>query len=62
MGSRNQGDVVQSLKLTSYMTRYQLEGYEKGRKKMLLLIWSKDKTTKAEVIKQFWKLFLDIEK
>lgn len=33
------------------MTRYELEGFEKGLKKMFLLVWNQDKITKQEVFK-----------
>jgi hypothetical protein len=51
--------VIASIKLASYMTRYKLDGYEKCMKKMLLLIWCSDKTIKAEVRKQFAKLYIN---
>jgi condensin complex subunit 1 len=54
--------VIPSIKLAAYMARYKLEGYQRGLKKILLLIWSKDKGTKQEILKQFWKLYLDKKK
>jgi condensin complex subunit 1 len=36
-----------------------IEKSDEGIRKMILLVWTKDKTIMNEVIKAYWSLFLD---
>ncbi|CAK82169.1 unnamed protein product (macronuclear) [Paramecium tetraurelia] len=56
--SKNQADVIHSIKLFSYLQKYNYESANLGLRRMILLVWSQDKTIQQEVIKKFWKLFL----
>ncbi|CAD8060420.1 unnamed protein product [Paramecium sonneborni] len=56
--SKNQADVIHSIKLFSYLQKYHYEFANQGLRRMILLVWSQDKTIQQEVIKKFWKLFL----
>ncbi|CAD8143743.1 unnamed protein product [Paramecium octaurelia] len=56
--SKNQADVIHSIKLFSYLQKYNYEAANQGLRRMILLVWSQDKSISQEVIKKFWKLFL----
>ncbi|CAK56283.1 unnamed protein product (macronuclear) [Paramecium tetraurelia] len=56
--SKNQADVTHSIKLFAYLSKYDFESANIGLRRMLLLVWSQDKSIQQEVIKKFWKLYL----
>jgi hypothetical protein len=41
------------------MKTFNIQGSKKGIKKMLALIWSKDRSIQIEVILAYWHLFLN---
>jgi condensin complex subunit 1 len=42
-----------------YLKKVNIQAADKGVKKMLVLVWSKDKSVKDEVISSYWNLFMD---
>ena len=61
LGSKNVADVTETIKLMLVLYRTNIERSDEGIRKMLVLIWSKEKTVVNEVIKTYWSLFLDKE-
>jgi condensin complex subunit 1 len=53
--------VTETIKLMLVLYKTNIEHSDEGIRKMLLLVWSKDKTVINEVIKAYWTLFLDNE-
>jgi hypothetical protein len=58
MGSKNNIDVIASIKLVSFFSRYKLQNYERPLQKMIGLIWHSEKAVKNEVLKQYSKMFI----
>lgn len=42
-----------------YLKKYNITSSEQGIKKMIVLIWSKEKQIKEEVMQTYWSLFLN---
>lgn len=47
------------MKLYLYLYKSNIECAHSGIKKMLVLIWSREKTIKDELIKTYWALFFN---
>lgn len=60
LGSRGIYDVTESIKLLFLCYKTNIQEAEIGIKRMLSLIWSKEKTIQEEVQKTYWVLYLDI--
>ena len=61
LGSKNQSDVIETIKLFLILKTFKIKGSEKGIRKMLALIWSKERNVQIELILAFWHLFLNPE-
>ena len=42
-----------------YLKKFNIESSEVGIRKLIVLIWSKDKAIKEEVILTYWSLYID---
>jgi condensin complex subunit 1 len=61
LGSKNNGDVTETIKLLLILYKTHIERSEEGIRKMLMLVWTKDKAIMNEVVRAYWSLFLDKE-
>jgi condensin complex subunit 1 len=52
-------DVTESIKLLSLLKKLQIKSSEEGLKKILVLIWSKEKIIKTEVLNTFYEIFMN---
>ncbi len=59
LGSKNASDVLETIKLTLYLYKNNIDSALTCIKKMAVLIWSKEKSVKEELIKAYWVLYLD---
>lgn len=59
LGSKNVNDVTESIKLLALLKKLQIKSSEEGLKKILVLIWSKEKIIKTEVLNTFYEIFMN---
>ncbi|KAL4444819.1 hypothetical protein ABPG74_016027 [Tetrahymena malaccensis] len=59
LGSKNNSDVTETIKLMIYLYQTNIQCANQGIRKMLVLIWSREKLVKEELIKAYWILYLD---
>ena len=59
LGSKNTSDVIETMKLLILMGKINIQGSDVGIRKMLVLIWSKEKTIQEELLKAYWSLYLN---
>ncbi|KRX03620.1 Armadillo-type fold [Pseudocohnilembus persalinus] len=59
LGSKSTNDVLESIRLFLFLHKTNIECSKQGIKKMMVLIWSKEKTIKDEFVRAYWTLFLD---
>jgi len=59
LGSKNSGDVTETIRLFVTLKLFKIKEADNGIKKMLVLIWSKEKLVLEELLKAYWKLYFD---
>jgi condensin complex subunit 1 len=59
LGSKNISDVIETMRLLILMSKINIQGSDVGIRKMLVLIWSKEKTIQEELLKAYWSLYLN---
>lgn len=59
LGSKSQFDVVESIYFLQYLFQNGIESAEAGIRKMQVLVWTKDRTVKDEMLQCYWTLFFD---
>jgi condensin complex subunit 1 len=59
LGSKNISDVIETMRLLILMGKINIQGSDVGIRKMLVLIWSKEKTIQEELLKAYWSLYLN---
>ena len=59
MGSKNIGDVLEAIKVFYVLKKTNIQNSDDGIRKMLVLIWSKEKGVKDEVLKTYWMLYFN---
>lgn len=52
-------DVIETMKLYLFLHKTNIECAQAGIKKMLVLIWSRERSIKDELVKSYWTLFFD---
>jgi condensin complex subunit 1 len=61
LGSKSTGDVLEAIKLLMYLKKFNIESSEVGIKKMIVLVWSKDKVIKEEIVNSYYNIYMNIE-
>ncbi|KRX04791.1 hypothetical protein PPERSA_06425 [Pseudocohnilembus persalinus] len=59
LGSKNTGDVLETIRLLTQLKRFNIESAQKGMRKMLVLVFSQEKTIKEEVLNTYHSLYMD---
>lgn len=54
LGSKNNTDATETIRLLIYLHKTNITCAAVGIRKMLVLIWSKEKLVKEELIKAYW--------
>jgi condensin complex subunit 1 len=62
LGSKNSGDVVETIRLLISLKSYRFPYADIGIRKMLVLIWSKEKTIIEELFRAYWQLYFDTDR
>lgn len=52
-------DVQETIRLIKYLKKYNITSSELGIKKMIVLVWSKDKSVKEEVLSTYWQIYMN---
>mmetsp|Transcript_10623 Transcript_10623/g.9190 ORF Transcript_10623/g.9190 Transcript_10623/m.9190 type:complete len:400 (+) Transcript_10623:1396-2595(+) len=61
LGSKNQNDVIETIRLLFSLKSYKFPLADLGIRKMLVLIWSKERATIEELLNCYWQLYFDTE-
>lgn len=59
LGSKNNTDAIETIRLLIYLQQTNVICAAPGIPKMLVLIWSREKSVKEELLKAYWALYLD---
>ena len=59
LGSKNQSDILESIKLFTRLKQKRIEGAEKGIRKMLILLYTKEENIKSAVMEAYEDLYLN---
>lgn len=59
LGSKNVWDVLETIKLLTLLKEYNIISTDEGMRRMLILIFSEEKSIKDEVILTFKKIYMD---
>ncbi|KAL4489279.1 hypothetical protein ABPG72_006343 [Tetrahymena utriculariae] len=59
LGSKSVYDVLETIRLLMYLKKYNITTSELGIKKMIVLIWSKEKAVKEEVMQTYWSIYMN---
>lgn len=61
LGSKNSSDVVETIRLLINLKTYKFPPADIGIRKMLVLIWSKERGIIEELLRAYWQLYFDYE-
>jgi len=52
-------DVMETIRLLMYLKKFNIASSEMAIKKMMVLVWTKDKLVKEEVLSAYWTLYFN---